>query len=97
MLSGGHRLASAIFGESFGAFAAGAPGDVTVLAYDPPTPFNEKTLGSHLAFGMSSLYVRDVYVAGRAVMRNRKLVGIDERSVFARARELAPSLWARMG
>lgn len=96
MLSGGHRLASAIFEKPFGSFAAGAPADVTVLAYDPPTPLDANTLGSHLAFGISSLYVRDVYVAGRAVMRNRKLVGVDERSIFARAREVAPALWSRM-
>lgn len=92
----GQRLASAIFGARFGSLAPGAPADVTVLAYDPPTPIDEKTLGAHLVFGMSSLHVRDVYVAGRAVLRNRKLVGIDERSIFARARELAPALWSRM-
>jgi cytosine/adenosine deaminase-related metal-dependent hydrolase len=96
MLRGGHRLASAIFGERFGTMTKGAPADVVVLAYDAPTALDERTLGAHLVFGMSGLHVRDVFVGGRAVMRNRKLIGIDERNVFARAREAAAKVWSRM-
>lgn len=95
-LANGHRLASAVFGKSFGSFQQGAPGDVTVLAFDAPTPLDAGSLGSHLIFGRSSFSVRDVFVAGRAVLRNRKLVGIDEKSIHSRARELAPELWSRM-
>jgi putative selenium metabolism protein SsnA len=96
MLSAGHRLASALFGKNFGSFAQGAPADVTVLSFDPPTPLDINSLGSHLVFGRATLSVRDVFVAGRAIMRNRKLVGIDEKSIHSRARELAPQLWSRM-
>lgn len=97
MLARGHRMASQIFGLHLGKLARGAPADLVVLAYDGPTPLREDTLGSHLLFGLSSLHVRDVFVAGKAVVRNRKLVAVDEREVFARAREIAPKMWSRLG
>jgi hypothetical protein len=67
-----------------------------VLAYDSPTPLDARTLGAHLLFGISSLCVRDVFVAGRPLLRNRRLVGIDERELASRARGAAAALWKRM-
>jgi putative selenium metabolism protein SsnA len=96
MLASGHRLASAIFGQRLGSLQRGAPADVVVLAYDSPTPLDARTLGAHLLFGLSSAHVRDVFVAGRPVLRNRRLVGIDERELADRARQVAAKLWRRM-
>ncbi len=96
LLARGHRLASEIFGGTFGSLAPGAAGDLAVIAYDSPTPLDARTLGSHLLFGFPSAHVRDLFVAGRAVMRNRRIVGIDERRVLFRAREQAQRLWSRM-
>jgi cytosine/adenosine deaminase-related metal-dependent hydrolase len=97
LLARGHRLASSIFGAKFGSLQPGAPADLAVIAYDTPTPLDASTLGAHLLFGFPSADVRDVFVSGRAVMRNRRVVGIDERAVFFRAREMAQRLWQRMG
>jgi cytosine/adenosine deaminase-related metal-dependent hydrolase len=97
LLARGHRLASAIFGTEIGSLQPGSPADLAVISFDTPTPLDASTLGSHLLFGSPNADVRDVFVAGRAVMRNRRIVGIDERRVFFRARELAQRLWQRMG
>jgi putative selenium metabolism protein SsnA len=95
-LARGQQLASEVFGQRIGAIEKGAPADLVVLSYDPPTPLDPHALDAHLLFGLSSVHVRDVFVAGRAVMRNRKLVGIDEKRLASRAREIAPKLWQRM-
>ena len=96
LLAGGHRLAAAVFGLPFGKIDAGAPADLVVLAYAPPTPLHTDNLGGHLLFGMDRSHVTSVMVAGRWVVRDRRLVGVDAAAAFARAREAAPRLWARM-
>ena len=43
MLVGGHRLAAALFGLPLGRLDAGAPADLVVLDYRPPTPLSRPT------------------------------------------------------
>jgi len=96
LLAGGHRLAAALFGLPFGKLDAGAPADLAVLAYDPPTPLHTGNLGGHLLFGMDRSHVSSVMVAGRWVLREGRLVSVDAASAFARARDAARALWNRM-
>lgn len=100
-LARGHTLASEVFGFAPGArlgqLVPGAPADLVVLAYDPPTPLDAGSLGAHLLFGgMSRAPVRDVVVGGRVVLQNGALANADEAALKARAREQAQALWGRM-
>jgi len=96
-LVAGCSLAGEVFGEeSFGRLETGAPADVVVLEYAPPTPLDETNLASHMLFGIEAGRVRDVFVAGRAVVRDRKHQLVDEVEVAAHCREAAPRLWERM-
>ncbi len=95
-LTGGQRLASALFGQSFGTLDEGAPADLVVLDYPSPTPVHEGNLGGHLLFGLDRSHVRSVMVAGRWVVRDRQVVTVDAEAVLTRAREAAPGLWRRM-
>jgi len=96
MLAGGHRLASALFGEPLGRLEAGAPADLVVLDYRPPTPLTGDNLAGHVLFGLDRSHVRSTMVAGRFVLRDRRITGVDEAAVLARAREAAGRLWERM-
>ena len=96
MLAGGHRLAAALFGLPFGKLDAGAPADLVVLAYAPPTPLHQDNLAGHLLFGLDRSHVSSVMVAGRWVVRERRLALVDEDAAFAGAREAARELWKRM-
>jgi cytosine/adenosine deaminase-related metal-dependent hydrolase len=96
MLVGGHRLAAAAFGLPLGSLEAGAPADLVVLDYRPPTPLTADNLASHLLFGLDRSHVRSTVVAGRFVLRDRRLTTVDEAAVFARARGAAEALWRRM-
>jgi putative selenium metabolism protein SsnA len=96
LLAGGHRLAAALFGLPFGKLDAGAPADLVVLAYVPPTPLDTDNLGGHLLFGVDRSHVSSVMVAGRWVVRDRRVMGVDAAAAFARAREAARELWKRM-
>jgi putative selenium metabolism protein SsnA len=95
-LTGGHRLASALFGRPFGALEAGAPADLVVLDYASPTPVHDGNLAAHLLFGIDRSHVRSVMVDGRWVVRDRRVVTVDADAVLERARAAAPGLWRRM-
>jgi putative selenium metabolism protein SsnA len=93
---GGHRLASSLFGGTFGRLDAGSPADLVVFDYRPPTPLTADSLAGHLLFGIDRSHVRSTMVAGRFVLRDRRVVTVDEEVVLGRARGAATRLWERM-
>jgi putative selenium metabolism protein SsnA len=95
MLVGGQRLAADAFGLPLGSLAAGAPADLVVLDYRPPTPLTAANLAGHLLFGLDRSHVRSTMVAGRFVLRDRRIATVDEASVLARAQAAAAALWER--
>jgi putative selenium metabolism protein SsnA len=78
------------------ALEPGAPADLVALDYRAPTPLEANNLGGHLLFGLASATVRHVVVAGRVVLRDGRSPELDEDAIYARAREAAKRLWARM-
>jgi putative selenium metabolism protein SsnA len=96
MLAGGHRLAAAHFGLPFGKLDAGAPADLVVLDYRPPTPLSADNLAGHLLFGVDRSHVRSVMVGGRFVVRDGRLTTLDADAARERTRGAAQRLWARM-
>jgi cytosine/adenosine deaminase-related metal-dependent hydrolase len=88
------RFAGRSFWEpTFGRIEPGAPADVVVLAYDPPTPLDADNLAGHWAYGLSSRMVRDVMVAGEWAVRDGSLVNADAREIAALGAEQADRLW----
>jgi len=74
-----------------------------VLQYGRPrrrwvlkSPLHTGNLGGHLLFGVDRSHVRSVMVAGRWVVRDRRVTGVDTAAAFARARAAAPEVWRRM-
>ncbi|HXF56038.1 MAG TPA: amidohydrolase family protein [Actinomycetota bacterium] len=91
------RFAGRAFGEPLlGALEPGAPADLVVLEYDPPTPLEPETLAAHWVFGLSARHVRDVVVGGELVVRDRRPTRVDPAEVAARARRAAERLWGRL-
>lgn len=94
LLCQSQRMAGEIFGSPLGLLRSGAPADLVILAYDPPTPLNAENFAGHLVYGLSSAYVRDVIVGGRIVMRDRKILTTDEVAARAQGRVMADRLWS---
>ena len=91
------RGAGRAFGEPLlGRIEAGAPADVVVLDYDPPTPVDDETLAGHWVFGISAARVRDVVVDGRVAVRERTLTTADHAEIAQDGRRHALRLWQRM-
>jgi len=93
------RIAGRLLGVELGRIGPGAPADVALLDYTPPTPLRSENVLGHLLFGTAvhSLRVADLFVAGRPILRDGAFVDVDEEAVCASAREQAERLWRRLG
>lgn len=85
------------FGCETGVLKSGAKADVIVLDYIPHTHLNGNTFGGHILFGMSGKYTVSTMINGKFVMRDRKLVNLDEEKIFAKAREVSREFWTTLG
>jgi putative selenium metabolism protein SsnA len=96
-LAAGAAFAGRAFGEPLlGRIEPGAPADLVVLDYDPPTPLDAGNLAGHWVFGLSAAHVRDVVVGGEVVVRDRRLVRAGDGDPRAFAQAAARDLWERM-
>lgn len=79
----------------FGTVKVGAPADLVLWDYDPPTPLTGDNIAGHFAFGWSSRSVRTVVVAGALrILDHRPLY--DDANIQALARKQALRLWKHM-
>src|SRR6266446_3097078 len=92
-LTGAQRLASVLLNTRLGLLEPGYAADLVVLDYPTPTPVTPQNLYGHLIFGMSSQFVTDVMVNGRWVVKDRRVVGVDEEKIRAEAQRVARKVW----
>ena len=90
------RLAKVFFpGQPIGVLEPGAAADLILVDYQPFTPLTTGNLPWHVIFGFESSMVTATMVNGRWLMRDRKLLTLDETAIAEAARALAPQVWAR--
>lgn len=96
MLHNGQQILAPLFNATFGRIEPGAVADLVVLDYEPPTPLTAENLAWHWMFGLASWQVESVMVAGRLIYHDRRLLTVDQASIYRRAREVAVKLWQRI-
>lgn len=89
-------IAGKYWKKPLGVLKPGAYADVITQSYVPQTPMDGSNAFGHLLFGMTGALTNDTMVAGQWVMRDRKIVTVDEDRILARSRERAPRIWAQM-
>jgi putative selenium metabolism protein SsnA len=93
-LNHGGALATRLWRARLGELAAGALADIILVRPNCPMPLTRPHLPWHVATG--GVLVDTVLVAGKVIMRHRRLTTVDEQAVYAHARELARGVWERM-
>ena len=89
-------LANTLFpGRRLGVLEVGAAADLILVDYHPFTPLTAGNLPWHILFGFHESMVTATMVAGKLLMRERKLLTLDEAAISAQAREIAPAVWQR--
>ena len=90
------ELASQHFGLTLGRLEVGAGADLILLEYIPYTPLTGDNLAGHMHFGMNGAMVSDTLARGRWLMRERRVLTIDEDRLVAEASDAAAGLWEEM-
>ena len=89
-------LAGSFFAEApLGLLVPGAHADLIFVDYHPHTPLTPDNLPWQIVFGFYERMVTTTIVAGQVLMRDRKLLTLDEEAIAAWARQLAPAVWER--
>ncbi len=96
LLQNNVEIAERQFGLKLGEIAEGRPADLAILDYYPPTPLSEANFLGHLIFGLVDATVDTTVCRGKILMKNKKILSMDEERLAARSRELAPTMWKRL-
>jgi len=91
------RLAQVFWPDlRLGELSEGAAADLVFLDYQPTTPLTAGNLPWHLLFGLEASAITATVCAGRVLMRDRRLLTLDDEAIAARSRELAALAWQRI-
>ncbi|MEP7035630.1 MAG: putative aminohydrolase SsnA [Actinomycetota bacterium] len=90
------KICAKFFRKDLGILRAGAYADLITVDYRPFTPLDAESAAGHILFGMSGSQVNDTMVNGTWVMRDREILTVDERAIFAHSSEQAPRIWEQM-
>jgi len=90
------ELAGVFFPDApLGVLSPGACADLIFVDYHPNTPLTPGNLPWHILFGFHESMVTSTMVAGKFLMRDRKLLTLDEAQIGEESRALAPAVWER--
>ena len=87
------KIGEKYFPDTLGVLKAGAAADIIVMDYKPYTPFSDENIDGHMIFGMTGRQCQTTIAAGKTLMLDRQLVGIDEEAENAHILEAAKKLW----
>ncbi|MEN8152408.1 MAG: amidohydrolase family protein [Acidobacteriota bacterium] len=71
--------------------------NLVIFDYKPPTELTENNFCSHFIYGLKGSDVSSVISRGNIVMKEGKVLNIDEKNIYSISRELSRSLWDKMG
>lgn len=77
-------------------FAGHGENSLVVLDYFTPTDVTQDNFIGHFVFGLAAQHVQTVINNGKVIVRDRKVLGVDEEAVSLQAREQANRLWKAM-
>ncbi|MCL4877892.1 MAG: putative aminohydrolase SsnA [Anaerolineae bacterium] len=90
------RLVETFFPDlKIGVIEPGAAADLMIVDYYPLTPLSAGNLPWHVIFGFEASMIRTTIASGQVLMKDRKILILDEQAIAAKARALAPAVWER--
>ena len=70
--------------------------NLVILDYDAPTPVHQDNWLGHFFYGLNAAHVRHVIAEGRWLVKDRKVLTVDEASILALAKTQAQRLWEKL-
>lgn len=89
-------LANMFFPQApIGVIVPGAQADLILVDYHPYTECTAGNLPWHILFGFHESMITTTMVNGQLLMKDRKLLTLDEEAIAAHGRELSAKAWKR--
>ncbi len=89
------KMASHFFNMPLGTIKVGAAADLVVVDYCPPTELNKFNFPWHLLFGFRDQMIESTIANGKFLMKERKLLTLDEKAIAEKCSELSHKVWER--
>src|SRR5579862_10010246 len=83
--------------KEIGSLEAGKKADLVLISLDEPNAVPMYDVYAQIAYSLKGSDVQTVVIGGRVVMRDRKLLTVDEPAVLEKAREYGKSVKASLG
>jgi 5-methylthioadenosine/S-adenosylhomocysteine deaminase len=83
--------------KEIGSLEAGKKADMVLISLDEPNAVPMYDVYAQIAYSLKGSDVETVVIGGRVVMRERKLLTIDEPAVLEKAREYGKSVKVSLG
>ena len=83
--------------EEIGSLEKGKKADLVLISLDEPNAVPMYDVYAQIAYSLKASDVATVMIGGRVVMRDRKLLTIDEQAAMAKAREYKKTVAASLG
>ncbi len=83
------------YGAKVGELSKGAAADIILVDYIPFTPFNENTFLGHFLFGIFEAAVDTTICNGKILMKNKKVLALDEAKLCAETMKFSTKFWDR--
>lgn len=97
IIDNSYDLVERILGIKVGRIKKGYKADLVAFEYDEFTKMDEENVFSHIFFGVfDSPRISDVMVDGKFIMKDGKIIPLDERKVFEEALKVSRNLWKRL-
>lgn len=86
-------LASRFFNTRVGRIEVGSQADLIFVDYHPYTEFTVENLPWHIIFGFNESMITSTMVAGEFIMKDRKLITLDEEAITKEAHKISETVW----
>jgi len=77
-------------------FQGDGQNNLVVLEYNSPTPVDSSNFLGHFLFGIESCHVKHVISRGKQIVKDRRIVSVNELEILKESRIHAERLWQKM-
>ena len=77
-------------------FSGDGDNNLVILDYNSPTEINAQNFLGHFLYGLESSHVHSVVSCGQLVVKNKKLLTVEEDEILAYSREMGKKLWEKL-
>ncbi len=77
-------------------FSGDGDNNLVILNYDSPTEIDAQNFLGHFIYGLEARHIESVISDGRLIVKDRKLLNVDQGDILKFSKEMGKRLWEEM-